>query len=478
MKRADLPGAVAPAASPGQPREHRFVGNRTEPDEAPATTGMATPAPVTHAGDKVHAARARNGRLEFLDALRGIAALVVALQHLGEVIWPQLLSFSHHWWRPGEFGVLVFFICSGFIIPASMERRGDLTEFWIGRVFRLFPLYLSVLVIALAAFATPWAAPDPGYRPVVDTAINATMLQVFTSRPLIIGASWTLGYEMVFYLLLTVLFMLGWHRRSAGIATGLVISALVLGGALVPLFVFQPQIPSWPAVMFGLVALAVVVVVPRLEGRQRVIGLTLALAVLLLVANRPHDLWFSLLLLASMFVGTVLYRYDTGELAGRTAALVFGFAAVGIVVVERCYHVGSPEPVTGTIPRWWTEAGTFLSAYLLFGALFLLRRHAFPRVLVYLGTISYSVYLIHGLVLLFPRPDVPGPLLFAGLLVTTLGGAAITYHLIEKPGQLAGRRVIARYRQRQSARAGGDAAEPNVAREHTDQEVAAPAPRS
>ena len=230
------------------------------------TTSTESVAPPTHAGDAVHAARTKNGRLEFLDALRGIAALVVAVQHLGEVIWPQLIVFSHVWWRPGEFGVLVFFICSGFIIPASMERRGDLTEFWIGRAFRLFPLYLSVIALGVVAFATPWASPGAGYRPVTDTLINTTMLQVFSTRPLIIGASWTLGYEMVFYLVMTVLFMLGWHRRSAGIAIGLVTAALVLGGFLVPSYLIQPQIRSWPAVVIGLVALAVVVIVPRLAG--------------------------------------------------------------------------------------------------------------------------------------------------------------------------------------------------------------------
>ncbi|HEX2074539.1 MAG TPA: acyltransferase [Geodermatophilus sp.] len=427
------------------------------------TTPLETAAPPTHAGDRVHAARTSNGRLEFLDALRGIAALVVAVQHLGEVIWPEMVVFSHVWWRPGEFGVLVFFICSGFIIPASMERRGDLAEFWIGRVFRLFPLYLTVLVLGLLAFATPWSAPDPGYRPVTDSLINATMLQVFSTRPLVIGASWTLGYEMVFYLLMTVLFMLGWHRRSAGIATGLVTSALVLGGFLVPSFLIQPQIRSWPAVVIGLVALAVVVIVPRLAGRQRMVALTVTLAVLMLYLNRPHDLWFSLLLLASMFVGTALYRYDIGELSRRTAALVFGFAMAGIVVVEYCYQVGVPEPTTGATPRWWTEAGTFLSAYLVFGALFLLRRRAYPRVLVYLGTISYSVYLVHALVLLLPVPGLPGPAAFAVLLGATLALSVVTYHLIEKPGQMVGRRMIGRYRMRQGRAADAGPASPDRA---------------
>ena len=418
------------------------------------TTSTESVAPPTHAGDAVHAARTKNGRLEFLDALRGIAALVVAVQHLGEVIWPQLIVFSHVWWRPGEFGVLVFFICSGFIIPASMERRGDLTEFWIGRAFRLFPLYLSVIALGVVAFATPWASPGAGFRPVTDTLINTTMLQVFSTRPLIIGASWTLGYEMVFYLVMTVLFMLGWHRRSAGIAIGLVTGALVLGGFLVPSYLIQPQIRSWPAVVIGLVALAVVVIVPRLEGRQRVVALSITLLVLMVFLNRPHDLWFSMLLLASMFVGTVLYRYDIGQLSKNTARFVFAFAVAGIIVVEGCYHVGAPDPTTGATPRWWTEAGTFVSAYLVFGALFLLRRKQYPRVLVYLGTISYSVYLMHAVVLLFPNPPLPDVPAFAVLLAITLVSASLTYRFIEKPGQLVGRKVIARYRERQGRKAG------------------------
>ena len=419
------------------------------------TTPVENVAPATHAGDRVHGARMSNGRLEFLDALRGIAALVVAIQHTSEVIWPQVVAFSHIWWRPGEFGVLVFFICSGFIIPASMERRGNLAEFWIGRAFRLFPLYLAVVGLGLVAFATPWAAPGPGYRVVSDSLINTTMLQVFSGRPLVIGASWTLGYEMVFYLLMTVLFMLGWHRRSAGIAVGLVTAALVGGGFLVPAFLQQPQIRQWPAVVIGLVALAVAVIAPRLAGRQRVIALTITVVVLMLFLNRPHDLWFSLLLIASMFVGTVLYRYDIGELSGRTAATVFGFAIVGITLVEFCYQVGAPEPMTGATPRWWTEAGTFVSAYLVFGALFLLRNHAFPRVLVYLGTISYSVYLMHALVLLLPNPPLPDVSAFAVLIVATLTLSAVTYHFIEKPGQMLGRRMIALYRKR----TGGSAAQ-------------------
>ncbi|WP_049574380.1 acyltransferase family protein, partial [Nonomuraea sp. SBT364] len=94
-----------------------------------------------------------SSRLGWLDALRGIGALAVVGEHL--------TTWAMPWLRPtafnvGMYGVLVFFLVSGYIIPQSLERRGDLRGFWIGRVFRLYPLYLAVIGLMLAL--SPWIA--------------------------------------------------------------------------------------------------------------------------------------------------------------------------------------------------------------------------------------------------------------------------------------------------------------------------------
>jgi peptidoglycan/LPS O-acetylase OafA/YrhL len=39
----------------------------------------------------------------------------------------------------GLYGVFVFFMVSGYIVPASLERRGSVRGFWVSRVFRLYP---------------------------------------------------------------------------------------------------------------------------------------------------------------------------------------------------------------------------------------------------------------------------------------------------------------------------------------------------
>ncbi|MGY1754934.1 acyltransferase family protein [Blastococcus sp. SYSU D01042] len=395
------------------------------------------------------------GRLEFLDALRGIAALVVAVQHIGEGFWVELLGWSHYWFRWGEFGVLVFFLCSGFIIPASMERRNDLVEFWIGRFFRLWPLYLFVMASILAAWSlTARLAPPAGYRVVEDSLLNLTMLQVFSTRPLVIGASWTLGYELVFYLLVSVLFLLNLHRSSATTAVLLLVSALGLGGTTTLLMVQrQPDTHWWAVPVAGLLLL--VVAAGRLPDlRRRAALVAMGSVVVVAMANRPHDMYFSLLLLGSMFVGTVLYRWTAGQTSGRTAAAVYALGLVVIVLAHRTWHIGYTEPISGETPQWWTEVVTFLGAYLVFGAALLLRGRRWPRALTYLGTISYSVYLLHALVLVV-FPAVPGgPWVgFTVMLATTLVGAALTYRFVEKPAIALGRRVVEARRARLEARA-------------------------
>src|SRR5207237_10271908 len=83
-------------------------------------------------------------RLQFLDAVRGIAAFTVAVQHTVETVSPSYLKWSHEVFRPGEWGVILFFVSSGFIIPVSLERYRSVGRFWIGRFFRLYPLYWAI----------------------------------------------------------------------------------------------------------------------------------------------------------------------------------------------------------------------------------------------------------------------------------------------------------------------------------------------
>ena len=84
----------------------------------------------------------KHSRLAWLDALRGFAALCVVFDHGSTLMLRPVRDFLYRWLDLGEYGVFVFFLVSGYIIPASLERKGSVRGFWTSRLFRLYPLYV------------------------------------------------------------------------------------------------------------------------------------------------------------------------------------------------------------------------------------------------------------------------------------------------------------------------------------------------
>jgi peptidoglycan/LPS O-acetylase OafA/YrhL len=91
-------------------------------------------------------------RLAWLDVLRGLAALAVVFDHTSYYALQHARSLVYQWFDPGNYGVFVFFIISGYIVPASLERKGSVRTFWVSRLFRLYPLYLLAVGIAVAFY--------------------------------------------------------------------------------------------------------------------------------------------------------------------------------------------------------------------------------------------------------------------------------------------------------------------------------------
>lgn len=111
-------------------------------------------------------ASATSFRIPSLDAIRGIAAMVVVVFHI-LVVLPQMEGPSGLWlveriktwplrllWG-GEEAVLVFFVLSGFVLalPFLGSEPPRWTAFAVKRVIRLYPTYLVALLAAAAAMA-------------------------------------------------------------------------------------------------------------------------------------------------------------------------------------------------------------------------------------------------------------------------------------------------------------------------------------
>jgi peptidoglycan/LPS O-acetylase OafA/YrhL len=340
-------------------------------------------------------ARTGGGRLDFLDALRGLAVGLVLLQHVGEQLFPAVRQLSETGLQLGQLGVMVFFLCSGFIIPASLERnRGGadrkavLAAFWRGRFFRLYPLYWVSLggAFLLTAAGTPTGSAVMGSG---DWLANATMVQGLAGAPNALGLYWTLAYEMVFYVALSGLFLLGLHRRSVAL------SLLASAGC---------------------------------------VGLALATEPLL---GRPAPL--AAFCLATMFTGTVFARWHAGEVRLRMLVLCVGTAlAAGTTLLvsaladQERSELGGAGDLGAMLAAW-------LGAYAIFCAALALRGRRFPGALRWLGTISYSAYLLQALVLL-AVPPLPHPVLTALLWIgTTVALSAAGYRFVELPAMRWGR---------------------------------------
>ena len=142
-------------------------------------------------------------RLQELDALRGIAALLVVLFHYSMGRPAKFLGFEL-----GISGVDLFFIISGFVIYMSINKRGNLKGFLIRRFFRLYPVYWLVVsfttVLALFNFAQIELEPITFTRYVS----NLTMFQSYLGETDIDGPYWTMIVEVLFYLLITTLILL------------------------------------------------------------------------------------------------------------------------------------------------------------------------------------------------------------------------------------------------------------------------------
>lgn len=173
--------------------------------------------------------------MSWLDALRGLAAMVVVFEHSLDVLLPEVRRGASPWFDFGRYGVFVFFLVSGYVVPFSLERRGSVRHFWAGRVFRLYPAWFvsAALALALGSAGLSYGLPAAlGERPWASTLAHLTMLQDLLGVPNIVNVYWTLSYEMVFYLLVTAMFVAGVHRSSARVALGFGVGAAILGVAL------------------------------------------------------------------------------------------------------------------------------------------------------------------------------------------------------------------------------------------------------
>lgn len=328
-----------------------------------------------------------------VDAMRGVAALTVALFHWEHIAFGT--PNAEQVFRYGLLGVEFFFMISGFVIMMVAGRTSGAGEFWMARAVRLYPAYwFSVLVTAVYVLMV-------GKYDLAAVLVNLTMLQSFLSVPNITNPYWTLAFEISFYLGMTLVVRLDGLRRVEAIALAWLVAGLVYRGVAPAALAFDPDRP--------LVQIAYILVAPQ----------------------------FSPFFVAGM----MLYRLRRGEI-GRA-----GYAALVLALAMTFAGRGDFAQVPGVI------YGPL--ALLMAAALYLAAGLAAPgpawRALAWLGLVSYPLYLLHCSLanlaaLAAPMLALPvsAAVLLSALLSILL--AWLVHQWIERPAQRWGSRRLSQRR--------------------------------
>ena len=145
-----------------------------------------------------------------LDFIRAVAVLSVVVEHtLLAYGVGHVGSWASNW--IGVAGVFVFFVHTSLVLMWSLERKPHTLDFYIRRIFRIYPLAILVMLITVA-LTVPVSGGGSGYfsyrSPLNFGDGLAALLLVpnFYRNYLPVGVMWSLPYEVEMYLVLPIIF--------------------------------------------------------------------------------------------------------------------------------------------------------------------------------------------------------------------------------------------------------------------------------
>ncbi|PPG05247.1 acyltransferase [Pseudoclavibacter sp. RFBI5] len=317
-------------------------------------------------------------RFRELDGLRGLAAAAVVVGHFTttfSVHYPTAAASSfelHH----GQFGVQLFFLISGFVILMTADRAKRASDFAISRFARLYPAYWIAVVISVVVGALA-NVPGTQLTP-LQTLLNFTMIQRLLLVPDVNGAFWTLAVEMQFYIIVFLVLLLSKCRLTDVLLRWLVAAWLVIAvGSAVVAAVLAPGID---------ITAAPVLVRAMVNVTLAEYGPLFCLGMLLFMARRNQRFeWLTIPAFLAVVVSASLLHSPS------YAAIVAGISVFFAFVALR-----TSTPPLRLSPLLW------------------------------LGKISYSLYIVHVVVgyatidLLWPLIGRDLAVLVAMLVVTVL----------------------------------------------------------
>ncbi len=317
-------------------------------------------------------------RIKPLDGVRGIAILLVLGHHTLEIM------------KAGWIGVDVFFVLSGFLITSILIDRESsanrMRYFYVRRAKRILPLLILIVVIE-SCFKHGFFVHNWYWYTFFLMNVRETVEPVGVLRNL-----WSLAIEEHFYLVWPTLFYFLGRRRAAQTLMVILLISPILRFAFTP--VFKTYLPIYFLTPFRLDGLAggsllsILVHQGRLRFQPRVLATILALCA-------------PLSYIAVHFIPG-FYREADSRLFNSIGYSLITLMACAFILLAYYSH-----------DNVWGKILTF-------------------KPLMYLGTISYFVYLFHAAIIHYlPLPTI-GEKRFFGVSLAILAGTA-SWYLFERP---------------------------------------------
>jgi peptidoglycan/LPS O-acetylase OafA/YrhL len=159
-----------------------------------------------------------NVKFKYIDAIRGVAILMVILVHTAQKV-SGLDSFTKFFTGYGALGVQLFFVASAYTLCISAETRKNesqpLVKYAIRRFFRIAPLYyLGIIGFFFLALTTAYFSNGrisiPEHYTLLNIISNVLFVHGFypPANNNIVPGGWSIGTEMAFYVVFPMLFAL------------------------------------------------------------------------------------------------------------------------------------------------------------------------------------------------------------------------------------------------------------------------------
>jgi hypothetical protein len=292
----------------------------------------------------------RLNKLPAIQVLRGIAASLVVFYHYAGIL--KLPGPVHSWLIDsglitlGASGVDIFFVISGFIMVYTTQKKAgarDCLAFIRQRIVRIYPLYWVWSTVMLALWLTGIGRTSRHFSTafIVNSYLLIPCFNGNDYEPML-ARGWTLSFEMLFYIAFACAILLGLRKSKLAF----------LAGAFVILSVFGRMLPLHSGIGY--------------------------------LTTSPLIIEF----LFGVLAAEILLRMPDIRTSGWMRMLPVLFMSLGAVLLLCTVKLGLPGTIRFAV--WGLPA-----LLIVFGAS-MLRTTPCPRLLVYLGDASYSIYLVHG----------------------------------------------------------------------------------